>query len=144
MNKHDILLLQQIKGYPLVTITLPTHRTAPENRQDPIRVKNLVRQAAERLLSELTKRETEPLLRNLDQVANQIDYRYTQDGLAMYIHQDFARLFYLPFPLKERVVIDQSFFTRDLVYALNRTQRYWVLVLSEKATRLYEGAYDSL
>ncbi len=144
MNKHDVLLLQQIKGYPLVTITLPTHRTAPENQQDPIRVKNLVNQAVDRLLNEFPKREVEPILRNLDQIANQIDYRFAQDGLAMYIHQDFARLFYLPFPLRERVVIDESFFTRDLVFALNRTQRYWVLVLSEKPTRLYEGIRDAL
>lgn len=144
MNKHDILLLQQIKGYPLVTITLPTHRTAPENQQDPIRVKNLVKQAVDRLLSEFSKREVEPILRNLDQVANQIDYRYAQDGLAIYVHRDFGRLFYLPFAPKERVIIDESFFTRDLVFALNRMTRYWVLVLSEKPTRLYEGVRESL
>lgn len=144
MNKHEIFVLQQIKGYPLITITLPTHRTAPEHQQDPIRVKNLVNKAVDRLLSEFTQREIEPVLRNLDQIANQIDYRYVQDGLAIYVHQDFSRLFYLPFPLKERVIIDQSFFTRDLVFALNRTQRYWVLVLSEKPTRLYEGTRDLL
>jgi len=144
MNKHDLLLLQQIRGYPLVTITLPTHRTAPDNQQDPIRVKNLVSQAVERLLNEFPKREVEAVLRNLDQITNQIDHRNTLDGLALFVHQDFARRFYLPFPLKERVVIDHSFYTRDLVFALNRTQRYWVLVLSEKPTRLFEGTRDAL
>jgi hypothetical protein len=39
----------------------------------------------------------------------------------------------------ERAVIDETFFTRDLVHALNHSTRYWVLVLSEKPTRLYEG-----
>ncbi|GAB4479711.1 MAG: hypothetical protein Kow0088_20890 [Anaerolineales bacterium] len=144
MNKHDVLLLQQISGYPLVTITLPTHRTAPDNQQDPIRVKNLVSQAVERLLSEFAKREVEGVLRNLDQIANQIDYRNTLDGLALFVHQEFSRLFYLPFPLKERVVIDQSFYTRDLVFALNRMKRYWVLVLSENPTRLFEGVWKAL
>jgi hypothetical protein len=46
MNRHEIHLLQQIRGYPVLTITLPTHRTSPDNRQDLIRVKNLVEQAA--------------------------------------------------------------------------------------------------
>lgn len=46
--------------------------------------------------------------------------------------------------LKERVIVDEDFFTRDLVFALNRTPRYWTLVLSEKPTRLFEGTRDDL
>ena len=42
MNRQELIFLQQINGNPAVTITLPTHRTSPENKQDPIRVKNLV------------------------------------------------------------------------------------------------------
>lgn len=144
MNKHELMVLQKIQGYPLVTLTLPTHRTMPENKQDPIRVKNLVTQAVNRLLSEFDKREVEPLLRNLEQAAAQIDYSHVLDGLVVFVHRDFSRLFYLPFPLKERVIIDETFYTRDLIFALNRLQRYWTLVLSEKPTRLYEGVRDSL
>ncbi len=33
MNRHEVKLLQQISGYPAVTITLPTHRTSPENQR---------------------------------------------------------------------------------------------------------------
>jgi hypothetical protein len=57
MNKTDLQLLQAISGYPAVSILLPTHRTSPANKQDPIRVSNLVRQAADRLLQEFSKRE---------------------------------------------------------------------------------------
>ncbi len=144
MNRREIHLLRQIKGYPCVTITLPTHRTSPDNRQDPIRLKNLVKQAAERLLAEFNKREIEPVLTRLEQVANDIDYPHTLDGLAIFVNRDVGRAVYLPFRLKERVVIDEDFFTRDLVFAMNRTPRYWVLALSEKPTRLYEGTRDEL
>ena len=48
MNRHDVHLVQQIMGYRIVSITLPGPTiTAPENRQDPVRVKNLVREASE-------------------------------------------------------------------------------------------------
>jgi hypothetical protein len=57
----------------------------------------------------------------------------------LFVNQDFGRAFRLPFAIRERVVIDETFFTRDLIYALNHSTRYWVLVLSEKPTRLYEG-----
>lgn len=144
MNRQDIQRLQSMRGYPALSVLLPTHRTAPDNRQDPIRVKNLVRQATDRLLAEFSRRDAEPLLARLEALAAQIDYRYTLDGLALFVNRDSASKFYLPFPVKERVIIDDTFATRDLVYALNDSPRYWVLVLSEKPTRLYEGLRDNL
>ena len=144
MNRHDVHLLQQLTGYPSVTITLPTHRIAPQNQQDALRVKNLVTQATERLLTEFGKRDINVLVARLTQLAGEIDHNKNLDGLAIFANQDFARALQLPFPLKERVVIDETFFTRDLVFALNRTPRYWVLALSEKPTRLFEGTRESL
>ncbi|HSQ28120.1 MAG TPA: hypothetical protein VLM80_13440 [Anaerolineales bacterium] len=144
MNIHEIKLLQKMSGYPALTITLPTHRTSPDNRQDPIRVSNLVAEAHERLLAEFSKREIEPLLTRLDKLVESIDYRYSLDGLVLFVNRDFARAFFLPFSLKERVVVDERFFTRDLIYAMHRTPRYWVLVLSEQPTRLFEGSKKTL
>lgn len=144
MNRHDVQALQQMRGYPSVTITLPTHRTAPDNRQDPIRVKNLVAEATKRLLEESGKRELKPLLRRLEALAEGIDFRSTLDGLALFVREDFDHAYTLPFRLPERVVVDETFLTRDLVFALNRTPRYWTLALSEKPTRLYEGTRETL
>lgn len=139
MNQQDVRLLQQVTGYPCVTITLPTHRTVPENRQDPLRLKNLIKEAADRLLNEFTKRDMEALFKRLENLTNAIDFQKSLDGLALFVNQDFGRAFRLPFTIKERVVVDESFSTRDLVHALNHSTRYWVLVLSEKPSRLYEG-----
>lgn len=144
MNRHDVRLLQQIRGYPCLTIILPTHRTTPDNRQDPVRLKNLVGEAADRLLSEFNKREVEALLKRLEDLTSTMDFSSSLDGLAIFVNQDFARAFRLPFTVKERVVIDETFATRHLTKALNRSLRYWALVLSEKPTRLYEGTNDAL
>ncbi len=144
MNLRDIRLLNQIHGDPCLTITLPTHRTSPENRQDPVRLKNLIAQATDRLFHEYPRRQVEPLVRRLEHLALSIEFRQTLDGLALFVHHDFERAFFLTFPVKERVVVDSTFYTRDLLYALNRSLRYRVLVLSEKPTRLYEGQNDRL
>jgi hypothetical protein len=144
MNRDDIQLLQFVRSYPAVSILMPTHRRRPENQQDPIRVKNLVNQATERLRVEFSKRELAPVLARLDALVAGIDYQHALDGLALFVNHDFARKFYLPFPVRERVMVDQTFATRDLVFALNRSPRYWVLALSEQPTRLFEGARDTL
>ena len=144
MNKHDIHLLQQISSYPSLTITLPTHRTSPQNKQDPIRVKQLAREAIERILKEFSKREAEPIITRLEGLVASLDFQNTMDGLAMFVNSDFARAFNLPITVKERVVVDNTFLTRDLVHAMNRSTRYWVLALSEQPSRLYEGMRDTL
>lgn len=144
MNRNDLRTIKSYEGYPCLTITLPTHRTSPDNKQDPIRVRNLVTQATNRLQESFSRREVASLLTDLENLTNEIDYTHALDGLAIFVNADVALKFYLPFTLNERVVIDQNFYTRDLVFAMNRTPRYWVLALSEKPTRLYEAVREDL
>jgi hypothetical protein len=144
MNRQDLQELQRVHTYPCLTITLPTHRTFPDNKQDPIRVKNLVTQATNRLRDEMPKRQLAPLLERLNALVAHIDYNYTLDGLVLAVNRDIAREYVLPFTLDERVVVDDTFFTRDLVHALNRTRRYWVLSLSEQPTRFFHATRDQL
>jgi hypothetical protein len=144
MNRYEINTLMAMRSLPSVTITLPTHRTSPDNKQDPIRLKNLVVEATNRLLKDFSKREVEGLLKSLEDVAGDINHSYNLDGLAIFVNNDFARAYELPFTLKERVTVDESFYTRDLVFAMNRTPRYRVLALSEQPTRLFEASKDAL
>jgi hypothetical protein len=144
MNRHEILKLQYNSAYPSLSITLPTHRTSPGNRQDKIRLRNLTKQATQQLLGEFSRREIEPLLSRLEDLAGDVNFRYTLDGLALFANQEFSARYYLPFTLPERVMVGDSFLTRDLVFAMNRMPRYWVLVLSEKPTRLFEANRDTL
>jgi len=144
ITRQDLTHLQSLESIPALSILLPTHRTSPDNKQDPILVKNLVNEAKVRLGEEYSKRELEPLLNNIDALVDSIDYAHTLGGLALYISHDFAKLYYLPFPVPARVVIDKTFATRDLVYGLHRDLRYWVLLLSQGSTRLLAGMGDVL
>jgi hypothetical protein len=144
MTRHDVLALQAHRSYPSVSILLPTHRTSPDNKRDPILLKNLLAEATERLQALLGARGAAPLVASLEAQAAAVDLRHTLDGLAIYANEAHAGAYLLPVPLKARVVIDDTFATRDLIYALNRSPRYWVLALSEKPTRLFEGVRETL
>lgn len=144
MNFHDLQELKAVTSYPCVTITLPTHRTSPDNQQDPIRVKNLVSEAKERLLGEMSARDAQPLFDRIDDLVADINYPHLQEGLALFVSADVEEWHTIPHTLDERVVVDDTFFIRDLVRALNRLRRYWVLSLSEQPTRLYSAARDEL
>lgn len=144
MNRHDINHLMQYNSAPALTITLPTHRTAPENRQDRIRLANLVSQAREMLLASFERGQAEAVLSRLEPLVQSVNLRQTLDGLVILASATHASKYYLPFSVPERVHVSDSFLLRDLVFAINRHTRYWVLVLSEKPTRLLEGTRDTL
>ena len=55
--KNILKKLETVASSNCVTILLQTHRTSPDNDQDPILLKNLVRDAETRLLAELDKKD---------------------------------------------------------------------------------------
>lgn len=144
ISRDEIRKLQAHRDYPSLSLLAPTHRTAPANKRDRIVVKNLVTKGISRLHKEFKKREVAALVRNLNSLVSQIDWEHALDGLALYASRDVAQAVSLPFRVKARVAIDETFATRDLVFTLNRTLRYRVLVLTEKPTRLFEGSTNVL
>jgi hypothetical protein len=129
---------QAHRDYPSVSILAPTHRTAPSNKQDPIKVKNLVRKATDRLHGEFKKREVAAVVENLREAVRKVDWEHTLDGLALFANKERSAAVSLPFRVKPRAVIDETFATRDVVYAFNRAAPYRVLVLSHNC-RLYDA-----
>lgn len=144
MKQTELTFLQSRRDVPAVSILMPTHRTHPDNQQDPIRLRNLIADATRQLSDRFPKPEANSVIGRLNALAEQVDYRTTLDGLALFVSQEVTGKFYLPFVLQERVSVGEGFITRDLVFAFNRTPRYWVLVLSDIATRLYEGTRENL
>lgn len=143
----DIKFLKQIQNpgaFPSVSILMPAHRSFPENQQDKIRLKNLVNIAQQRLKEEAANSDTSAILKKLSELTESIDYNNLLDGLALFINKDDCYKFNFSFPVEERVIIDKTFATRDLIFGLNRSQPYIALIIDEKNTRFYSGSRETL
>lgn len=138
LSRSELKSLQAHRAYPSVSVLAPTHRTAPANRQDPIRVKNLVRKAIQRLHKEFRKRDVAAIVKNLQKLVENVDWQHTLDGLALFASAENLVALSLPFRVKPRAMIDATFATRDLVYALNRSAPYRVLALGH-TSRLFDA-----
>lgn len=137
-SRSEIKSIQTHREYPSVSILAPTHRTAPRNKQDPIKVKNLVGKAIDRLHAEFKKREVAEVVKNLQNLVKTVDWDHTLDGLALFASKEQSLALMLPFRVKPRAVIDETFATRDLVYAMNRAPAYRVLALGH-IVRLFDA-----
>jgi hypothetical protein len=144
ISRSELKRLQSVQNYPSISLLAPTHRTAPASQKDRIVVKNLAAQGLERLHAEFKKRDVAPLVANLNKLVDHVDWEHSLDGLALFVGKDVSTAIPLPFRVKARFVIDATFATRDLVFTLNRSPRYRVLVLTEKPTRLFDASTNVL
>ena len=129
---------------PAVSIFVPTHRAGQEIRQDPIRLKNLVKQAEDQLIKEGTRpAEARSLLDPITGLAEDAAFwRHQADGLALFRSPDVFRTYRLPFQVSEFVAVADRFYIKPLLPLLMHDARFYVLALSQKAVRLLECTRD--
>lgn len=136
--------LKDIVAENCVTILMNTHRTRPENEKDPIVLKNLVKEAALRLHANENKRDAKALVERLEDLAAQVDHNHNQESLALFVNEDIAEYLQMPIKVVNRVVVDHTFATRDLVRAKHLETHYYVLVLNQQKVRLLHAFNDQL
>jgi hypothetical protein len=130
---------------PCLSLYQPTHRHHPENQQDPIRFRNLVKALEESLVQQYPTKETQPLLDRFRALAGDRDFwNHALDGLAVLGASGVFRVYRLQRPVAELAVVADSFHTKPLIRILQSADRYQVLGLSRHEIKLFEGNRDTL
>lgn len=140
----QVVLLQAVRGYPAVSIILNTSPAPRMQPQDASRLVSLADDAERRLRAEDVPGADQTVVPALRAMVGERAMRATDKALAVFVSADMQQSVTLPVPVRERVVVDPSFATRDLVRALHRTPRHVVLVLTSREARLFDGAGGEL
>ncbi len=129
-----------------ISIFMPTFRTGTESQQNPIRFRNLLRRAEEKLLAGgLRSQEIRELLEPAQALAGNIPFwRRQSDGLALFLSADLFRSFCLPEAFEERIIVTDRFYVRPLLPLLSGDGRFYILALSQKEPRLLEGTRQNV
>ncbi|MCC5667269.1 hypothetical protein LC653_26130 [Nostoc sp. CHAB 5784] len=137
-------LIEQPKGN-CVSIYMPTHPAGPEVRQNPIRFKNLVREAETRLIDAGLKQEDAiALLEKSQEIDTQEFWEQIGQGLAIFISGNIFRYYTLPIDFQELVVVTDRFHIKPLLPILNGNGRFYILALSQQDVRFFEGTRYSV
>ncbi|MFI5053395.1 MAG: hypothetical protein ACHQDE_03455 [Acidimicrobiia bacterium] len=135
----DVSELRAHGTYPAVSVLAPVQRRRPGNAEDPILLRDLVDEAARRVRAELGTRAGSEILERLDEAVATVDWRSPAESVAIFVAPGESRVLELPFTVRARVAIDQTFATRDLVRGIARNPRYRLLALGEQPSRLFGG-----
>ncbi len=139
--------LAEVAGYPPPCLSLyqSTHRHHPENQQDPIRFRSLVRDLETSLLQQQPGPEARLLLQPFEALAQDHGFwTHTLDGLAALGAPGLFRVFLLQRPVAESTVVADTLYTRPLRRFLQSVGRYQLLGLGLGKIRLFEGNRDTL
>lgn len=137
--KDQLLRIASISENPSVSISLNTHRTHPDNQKDEIVLKNLLKDAENRILNEFNKREVDSLLQKINEISNHIDFNYNLDSLHIFLSNDFQEVLKSTWPTPEnKVEINENFSIRQLIKDYNRSEEYLLLKLTQNDIHLYE------
>jgi len=130
---------------PCLSLYQPTHRTHPDNRQDPIRFRNLVKTMEESLRRQYTSRDIEPLLDPFHGLAkDEMFWSSTLDGLCVVGARDLFKVFRLQRPVSELVVVADSFHIKPLLRIVQSADRYQVLAVDRREIKLFDGNRDTI
>ena len=140
LTREAVAELAIVDHGPCLSLYQPTHRRHPENQQDPIRFRNLVKELEGSLLRRHPAAEARVLLEPFEALAHDREFwAHTLDGLAVLGGAGGFHAYRFPQPVAELAVVADSFHTKPLWRFLQSVDGYQVLGLNLQAIRLFEG-----
>ncbi|MCH0565755.1 MULTISPECIES: chemotaxis protein [unclassified Streptomyces] len=136
--------LRRPRPYPAVSVLTPTHRRAPLNSQDRVRLRNAVAQAKRQLESDpaVTRERRADVVQELDRALAEVDLAHAEDGLVIFAAPGEHQVWSLTRSVPERVVLSDTFLTRNLVSAQVSERPFWALSVSPDRVTLWSGGVD--
>lgn len=130
---------------PCISLYLPTHRTHPEREGDPIRYRNQLKELKASLEQKYPKRATQERLEPFEKLAYDYDFwNHRSLGLGILSTAEKFEVFDLQRPVKELVVVADSFHIKPLMRQLQSADHYQILSVGMQGGRLFEGNRDGL
>jgi hypothetical protein len=83
-------------------------------------------------------------MQKLKRILKELNYNTYKKSIAIFVSPVFEKILYLDLAVEEKIIIDESFEIRDLVYCKKQAQKYLVLQLGSKETRMYLGEDGNL
>jgi hypothetical protein len=140
-TRRDLEVLIQEVVSPCISIYLPTERTGPESEKDRILLKNLLKDARDRLGVSGKRRDeiaelVSPAERLLDATSL---WPCGCDGMALFRSPRLFRRFRLPVRFEPLAVVSDRFHIKPLLPLLTVSGSFHILALSRVAVRLYHA-----
>ncbi len=132
-------LLDAVHYLPSVSVILPFEPKMSAKSELEYRLKRVTEGVQKALAKDYPADKTGLIVQKLKDLVRNLDYSTFKRSIALFVSPLFEKVFYLDIPVEEKVIIDESFEIRDLVYSKKEIHKYLVLVISSERGRIFLG-----
>ncbi len=131
--------LQSFRSYPSITVLFNTTTGGALSQPNVATALRLIDDADRRLREEVSDNIRSSLITTITGLLHLQLNEPTTKAMALFVSSETQAVVRLGQPVTDRVIIDETFATRDLVADLNRTALYRVVTISDRSARLFVG-----
>jgi hypothetical protein len=143
ISKEKFKELAQVNKAPCISIFIPTHRAGEEvtKQLDQKTLKTRLKEiGGEPAIKQLSVREKKKLFEPVNKLTEDSEFwRHQSDGLAIFFNQDAFHYFNVPVYFDTFSYVSNHFYLKPLMPYLNDSAQFYLLALSLKGARLFEG-----
>lgn len=132
-------VMQAVKYLPCVSLIFPFEPKMNSKTDLEYQLKRMVAKVSEELMKSYPEEKAMPVLLKIKKMLKTINYNTHNKSIAVFVSPVVEKIYYLDIPVEEKIIIDDSFEIRDLVYSKKEIHKYLLLILSKSIAKTYLG-----
>jgi len=137
---HEIKeVLEALHYRPAVSVIMPFEPKMSVKTALTRELKRAAQQVEHELMEQYPDEVALLVIQKLDAIISKINFNTFKKSIAIYVSPVFEKVLYLDIAVEEKIIIDESFEIRDLVYSKKQLHKYLVLLISSNESRMFLG-----
>jgi Bacterial archaeo-eukaryotic release factor family 3 len=132
-------VLEAPRYLPCISLIMPFEPKMNLHTELSYKLKAAASKIEQELLAVYTAEKVVPVMKRLEGVIKNLYYNTHKKTIAIFVSPLIEKVYYLDIPVEEKIIIDDSFEIRDLIYCKKQIHKYLLVELSSKWTKIYMG-----
>ncbi|MFN8243669.1 MAG: hypothetical protein U0X40_06400 [Ferruginibacter sp.] len=132
-------VMEAIHYRPAISVILPFEPKMTPKAELNTRLEECFRNVDKMVAADYPAEVHRLVMEKLQRLIGSLNFNTYKRSIAFYVSPVFEKLIYLDIPVEEKIIIDESFEIRDLVYSKKQVHKYLVLVLSQQEATIFLG-----
>ena len=132
-------VMEAVHYRPAVSIIMPFEPKMSLKTELTQSLKTASDKVEQELLENYSGEMSSLVMQKLRAIIKGLNFNTHKKSIAIYVSPVFEKVLYLDLAVEEKIIVDESFEIRDLVYSKKQLHKYLVLLLSRKESRMYLG-----
>lgn len=128
--------------FPSVTIFLTFNPKMEKKNKILYSLSRVLREASSQLRLKYPGEMSELVREKLDTIIRNLNFATNTQSLAIFVSPVFEKVYYLGMNVEERVIVNQSLQIRDLVDNKKQLNRFHILLLGKKNSKIFLGSVN--